>query len=381
MKGKYTGCGSTVPTGTVAICPVPIPATAQNSAVTTHDAHTSTVTTTTRPNFTWRFLDPQADSQAGWHLYLFSEVYSAGQQMADPTSHADAALAALSGDSPTTRGVRSPFDLGNGKYRAYLRAQDSAGIWSPWIERMWTQNVALPATPTDMAASPSPTPGRWEVELSAATPGSAPYVRFEFSRDGITWSPVRGAEFIPRAATTTGVDRDVPLGVDVQYRAVSFGIDPRVASNPSGTATARVESYPVGGALLTSTTSPALGGEVLVVAAPSWSREQVGGVFETVGNPFPTVVLDGGLKSQRRTLGLDCDRREEWEKVEGVINSFGTLVYRDHFGEVIYCRILGTVNREQQHLRPYADENTPLRHSHNVQIPLVQVAPPKPVAP
>lgn len=340
----------------------------------------TTVTDTTRPNLSWSYTDPQQDSQAGWELYLFPQSFVTGHDMSDPSKWASSAIIYESGNNPSTRGVALAFDLANGSYRFYVRALDTADQWSAWANRGWTQNIAVPPTPTGVSATPS----GWNVNLSAVTGGSAPYVRFECTDDsGLTWKPVRGAELVPRSATTTAVDRDAPLAGRRGYRTVTFGIAPRTASVPSAAVYVDTYQVPVGGAVLTSTADPALGGEVLVIEAPSWTQEAEAEVFETLNegvqsDSFPTVVSYGRPRSRRGTLSLECDRREEWEKVQGLLRSDSVLVLRDTFGDVMYVRVVGSFSKTQQRLAPYADEFSPLRHNHRVPLPLVEVAQPVP---
>lgn len=43
--------------------------------------------------------------------------------------------------------VQIGVDLPNGTYRAYMRVQDTAGLWSAWSYTQWTEAVVAPATP------------------------------------------------------------------------------------------------------------------------------------------------------------------------------------------------------------------------------------------
>ena len=333
----------------------------------------TTVTTTTRPTMAWSYADPQLDTQQDFQLLLFTQTFVSGHSMTDPLVWASSALLYAEGHDPSTRGVVPGFDLTNGTYRFYVRSQDSSGQWSAWSNRGWTQNITAPGTPTGMSAIADGATNRWRVNLSvSATAGT--YVGFDYSDDGgATWAPVRGAEMVPRTGTTTAVDYDAPPGESRGYRAHAYSISPRTASAYSTAA------YTAAGRkvhVLTSTANPALGGEIFVVAAPSFSRDVEAGVFEGINSTFPTVVSDAAVKSQRTELTIECDGKTQWDMVEALILAGGTLIFRDPFGEVVYCRIVGKVTRTQQKLPRYDTETTPLRHNHLVTIPLVQVAPP-----
>lgn len=348
--------------------------TASTPPTVTLNSPAATITTTTRPVVGWGYSDAQADAQAVWEVYVFAGTNT----VADPAASVASALVYETGINPTVRGMALPIDLANGSFRAYVRVQDAAGQWSAWATGTWTQNVPLPPTPTGLSATPNADPLQRKIHLAVNTSGTAKYVRFEYTDDGgTTFTPVLGAEAVTRIATTLAVDYDVPLGPTRGYRAISYSIEPRVASAPSTAAYTSTNPKSLAH-VLTSTADRTLGGELLVIDAPSWTREFEAGVFETRGSEFPTVVSGGPPKSQRFSLGIECDRKAEWDKVWKLVKSDSTLVYRTPFGEVIYCRVVGGLRRSQNWLPPYVDETTPLRHNHKVEIPLVQVAQPKP---
>jgi hypothetical protein len=164
-----------------------------------------------------------------------------------------------------------------------------------------------------------------------------------------------------------------PLGVLRRYRAFIYKSSPRYISPLSNVATAQITRLVYA---LASTADATLGGEVFVVDTPQWKRSAQAGVFTGIAAKYPVVVSDGTPKTRTQTLGLECDRREQWDLVDALITADSTLCFRDPFGDVTYCRIVGDFSRQQQWFRPYPDEVTPLRHNHKVTIPLVEVAPP-----
>lgn len=335
----------------------------------------STTTTTTRPTLAWAYSDPQSDSQAEWQVMLFTQTFVTGHNMTDPAAWSSDALAVLAGTNRTTRGVVAPIDLGNGSYRFYVRARDTAGQWSAWANRGWTQSVPLPATPTGISAEPNTDPAKFQIQLAVNTSGTAgDLVRFEFSDDGgSSWATVRGAGAIPRATTTLGADLDAPLGHTRMYRAVAYSLEPRTASAPSAATTARLDRYTY---VLTSIADPSLGGEVHAVDPSEWTRSAEAGVFQGIGADYPTVISDGAPKARRLTLHINTQDRGQWETVEALAESDSTLVYRDAFGEVVYCKLVGEWARRQIAAAALPSESTPLRHMHATPLPLVEVAPP-----
>lgn len=359
----------------------------------------STITTTTRPMLTWAYSDPQNDSQDAWELFVYTHAFvdtftitaEDGSVVSNPLtfygpqSGAASALVAESGVNPSTRGIESPVDLPNGSFRMYVRAKDTSGQWSAWSTRGWTQNVPVPATPTGLTATPSTatealvnTTGElaasaYTVALSVnAAAGSGTLVRFEFSDDlGATWASVRGADAVTRAATTTATDRDIPLNVTRTYRAVVYSVNPRTASAPSTTATARIDRE---GYVLTSTADATLGGRVRVQEPVEWTRPIVSGIFQPLGADYPIVVSDGTPKGRRVPLRLFTRDRAAWRRVATLMESDSTLVFRDPFGEVIYCRPVGDWSRALQ--KSGGNEPGGLAHMHTTEISLVEVAPP-----
>jgi hypothetical protein len=129
--------------------------------------------------------------------------------------------------------------------------------------------------------------------------------------------------------------------------------------------------------VLTSTKDSTLGGEIFVKDAPSWDREASAGVFEGDGAYFSTVVSDFmPLKARKQTISIETDNVTQWDAIWKLLETGGTLVYRDPFGVTIYCRVVGTVTPTQRRKLPYPTEVTPLRHNHLIRIPLVEVAQP-----
>lgn len=334
----------------------------------------STVTTTTRPSLPWWYRDAQADQQQAWQLLLFTQAFVDSHTMTNPLAWTSSALVAQEGNHRTLRGITPPIDLANGSYRYYVRAQDTAGQWSAWSNRGWTQAIVPPATPTGLTATADNTTMSVALSVSATISVNADLMRFEYSSDGgTTWSPVRGAEAVPLATTTTATDWDIPAGKTRIYRATAYATTPAIASAASSTATATVTRLDYA---LTSVGSPLLGGIFGVQEPVEWTRPVTAGVFSGIGADFVTVVSDGAPKGRQTTLHIITESRADWDRLEAVVESDSTLVYRDPFGEVIYCRLVGDWSRTQQPAAPLPGDTTPMRHVHTTQLPLVEVAQP-----
>lgn len=343
----------------------------------TPTAPPATVTTTTRPTLAWSYSDPERDSQAGYEVYVFTQADVTANSITTSNvgSFKSTAKFVATGIDPSTRGVTPDFDLANGTWRYYVRAQDISGQWSAWATRGWTQSITLPTTPGTPTATISTDPDKWQVSLSATTAGTASFVRFEFSDDvGVTWTAVRGAESQIRASTTTATDYDIPPTVTRRYRAISFSTTPRVASSPSASSSS-VISANTPRYVLTSTADPTLGGVVNVDQAPEWSRSAVAGVFPGSGAKFYTVVSDGVPKARKGTLQLIALDKAGWDRIKALVQSDTTLLLRDPFGEAIYCRVAGDWTQVLKRAGG-GTSNGSVANMRTTSIPLVEIAQP-----
>lgn len=332
------------------------------------------VVDSTRPMFTWQYSDPEKDRQDAWQLVVWPQSYVATHNMANPRLNRGKAAASLEGSDRTTRGAQCPVDLDNGSWRVYLRAQDTSGLWSAWTNRAWTQDVPLPTQPAALDV----TVDRFQATLALLTPEPDDDLLaiFEWSHDGIVWTPVRGAEQVVLEESTTVIDYDIALGIPTRYRAKTFRVAPRVTSLPSPEiiTTCQARTF-----VLTSCANPDLGGEVWPEGSMGWTRDVESGVFYPQGADYPIVVSSGPPKAWTRTLTLDSADRDGWKLIADLIESDSTLLLREPFGEVSYCRVVGSWSRDQ--IRALSEPGDPnqLAHVHSVGIPLQQVARPLPL--
>jgi len=332
------------------------------------------VLNTTRPDLTWSYSDPQGDRQAEWQLVVWPQSYVDVTNMTDPRLNRDAATISLVGTDPTTRGVPSPVDMDNGYYRMYIRAKDTSSKFSAYSNRGWSQAVPELPAPTDLLA----TVDGFQVNLllTAASPAAGQLALFERSADqGLTWRPVRGAENVPLLTVTAAVDYDVPLGLSVTYRGRIFANVPRTIGPPSPERTVTAESYVY---VITSCDDPTLGGEFAVTEL-DWSRTRSAGVFEPLGAEYPIVITDGQVRARQAEMVVKTWTREESDRLAGVLSLGSTIVVRDQFGEVLYCRVVGDWQTQLLQAAPGKGEETGLRHSHVHNVTLVEVAQPLPV--
>jgi hypothetical protein len=334
----------------------------------------NTVTDTTRPDLRWDYSDPQGDEQTEAELLVFTQAFVDAHSMTDPLSWLPNAVVALETFDRTARGFACPVDLTNTSYRMYVHARDTANQWSAWANRGWTQNVAAPPNPDQLHGDgQSERRHRDAVGVDHVRHGDT--VKFERSTDGgTTWS--LGARSGGGAAHESddghrlrAADRVAPA----LYRARTYSTNPRVLSAASNTASATITKQTE---VLTAVADPTLGGEVYAVDAADWTRPVSVGIFQAIGTDYPTVLKDGRPKARRTTLRLHTQDRASWNKVQALIESESTLVYRDSFGEVIYCELASDWSRGQLPAAPLPSETTPLRHYHTTDLPLVEVESP-----
>jgi hypothetical protein len=326
----------------------------------------ATTTDTTRPDLRWDYSDPQGDSQAAYQVLVFTQAFVTGHSMTNPLAWVDDALVFKEGIDPTVRGVDMPVDLANGTYRMYVRAQDTAGQWSAWANLGWTQNVTTPSTPTGLTATVNAS--TYSVGLSVTTDTTGDLAKFVYSDDGgMTWADVRGASGLPQGTTVTATDYDVPLNVARTYAAILYSEDPRVASARSTTQTVTLVAVAY---VLTAVDDTTLGGELRVQEPVEWTRTISGGVFLGLDAEYPTIVKSTNPpRGRRSTVHVFTDDADARATVEALVLSGSTLVYRDPFGAVRYCEIVG---ENPEVLMPGAAE----RPLHDTDLPLVEVAPP-----
>jgi hypothetical protein len=362
MTVSNTFTGGTSPTATV-------------TTLTTGSGQLSpsaTVTTTTRPTLSWTYGDPDSAAQNAWQLLVFTQTFANSHDMSDPWSWASSAQATATGSQPSQRGVVLAHDFTNNTYRFFVRVQNKTGLWSSWSSCNWTQNVPPPPTPSALTAIASGF--KVNLHINCTLDGTADYVIFEYSDDGgVTWNGVRGATALPINSSVSSADYDAPLGQARTYRAYIYKAFPRYLSPVSNTATATLNTLRY---VLTSVDDPTLGGEIRVVEAPEFTRDAKAGVFEGIGAKYPVVVSDGTPKARKETVVVETNSAAEWAALKTLLESNSTLVYRNPFGEVVYCRMVGSWSRTQIKRFPQPGEQTPLMHSHKVSIPLVEVQPP-----
>ncbi len=111
----------------------------------------------------------------------------------------------------------------------------------------------------------------------------------------------------------------------------------------------------------------------------SWTRPRSVGIFEPLGSDYPIVVADGGVKARRGRIGVRTLNRADYQRLEALLTPAGVLLVRDQFGNAVYCVVAGDWSDPLLELAPTLDERTGLRHSHEHDIPLIEVARPKPI--
>lgn len=198
-----------VSSGTLNVYDVSVVVTYAEQPTVNITAPAGPVTTTTRPELTWTYTDPDLAPPARVEAKVF-DVSVYGAAGFDPET--DPALW-TSGDIALSAGVINIElpDFGNGDTpRTYLRAAKYLGgsnyLWSEWDIQDFTITLSPPGIPTITASAAENPEGRIALSIvpSPATP-AATALRVEYSDDGgLTWQLVRSAAQIAVGATVGG---------------------------------------------------------------------------------------------------------------------------------------------------------------------------------
>jgi len=127
--------------------------------------------------------------------------------------------------------------------------------------------------------------------------------------------------------------------------------------------------------VITACDDPALGGEFGVTEL-DWSRSRAAGVFEPLGAEYPIVITDGAVRARQAEMVVKTWDRDEHARLAAVLSLGSTIVVRDQFGEVMYCRVVGDWQSQLLQAAPTGGEVTGLRHSYVHTVTLVEVAQP-----
>lgn len=273
-------------------------------------------------------------------------------------------------------GAGPSLDLANDTYRLYARARDTAGQWSEWAMRQFTQNTVPPETPTLLAAPLDDVNGVMLTALASSHPAGAKYY-FEFTdtpTDPKSWRYVRGSGegLDPDVVTHDYVhfDPEPTYGVQRSYRVRMLVEDPWLAGAYSAVATATVTSQRY---TVLNTNSLPGASDITVVDVMEWDidEEVIRGVFQPDFRPDNVVITsENAVKFPNFPLKVRTLDRAKFDAVMKKFRSDDVLLVRDFDGEAHYIMVSDTIKRTKLRARPKLTETTPVRHVYELEFPV-----------
>ena len=324
----------------------------------------STVTTSTRPTIQVGWTDPDGDSIVNIDVRIFGPNVSS---ITNPDLPATPAYRQRWTSDTRQNGFIPDFDLENGTWQGFVQVRDAATDKSAWTKSTWTQSVTKPAAPT--LADPVILGRTVKLTVSGTTNASR-FIFIEYTDDGETWLPVRGANPGP-SILTGGVDLfdlEAPFNTERTYRARVSSLNPPLSSLWSTEKTGEVWSEEW--SLLTVSNGTET--HIDVSPSPAAPRPTGTGVFKPlVGRE--AIVLTAGWRHGDLKLKLQALTRERRLELETLSQSGEVFLLRNPFGEAWFVRFTGDITPEILRATPLLDENTPIRDARIYDVTLTPV--------
>lgn len=326
------------------------------------------------PKVAWTFTDPEGYLQLKYRVKLFTAAqYGIGGF--DPEV---SPFTQDSGEITSTSTYRTLTTvLANGVYRAYVKAADVYGYYSPWANTQFTVTSAVPPTPVFNFVVPDDPTQSVALTVTGNTTAWASYTNvFDVQRSvdaGVTWLPVRycngvnSINFVTNGAGQVITDSEAPSNVGLRYRVriVSF-ID---ATEPFYSAWSTIALTILNSTdwWLKNTTYPGYNSILGVLDKHTITLKGQQTTYYTLGNKFPIVVSDL-TNGEDGTLTYDMQTLTEYNAIRRLLVSTNILLLQSPFnGDQWYIR----VNAD----RSYTTENTsPEAPYRTGSIPYVEVA-------
>ena len=267
------------------------------------------------------------------------------------------------------RTVQVARDLANGTYRVYMWVKDSSGQVSATDFAQWVQSVTKPAVPTMTITPGLPLSGTLIDLTGTATAGAVYTVEYQ---DGLgVWLYVKGADaLVPDGSGHALVyDREPTFGTARTYRCRQLVPDPVLVGDYSATQTVTINSNDW---VLTDT--EAASGVIASVRDFDFTRKVVAGTFYPDGRKY-SVVITGSqpVKGYDAALKIRTLAQADYNTVDQMVMSGHALLLRDPLGRSAFLQVTGDVKYSQVLARPTVDEDFPVRHLHEIDIPVTQI--------
>jgi hypothetical protein len=284
-----------------------------------------------------------------------------------------------SGTSRTASSVVVGVDLPNDTWRAYVRSSDTSGLFSLWNYIEWIQNTTPPETPVLVAVA-----GATALDgntLTATATGIEPSALIGFQyRDGVddSWKWVRDGSGVETSSDVAVlVDREARFGVTRTYRAFSYldNVTSILGSEFSNEDDATITDLKW---ILSNPTDETQIMRVSMTPEYSYTRLKVSAEFDAVGRLDPIVVSDGALKTRRQVLNVRTLSRAVFDELEEMLEADAVLLLRNPFGEAVFVALVTPgVDFALIRAQPTDDEDTAIRHAHEIAIPVAEVRRPQ----
>jgi hypothetical protein len=330
-------------------------------------ANSSTVTTTTRPTIRVGWIDPDGNSV----VTTDARVYGPNLGSISDPDQAGTEPKFRWLNLPTQTGYVPDKDLENGTWQGFFKVTDTSGASSSWAKSTWTQNVTKPAAPT--LSAPSIIGRTVRMTVSAAT-NATQFIYVEYSDDGVTWFPVRGANPGP-SVLSTGVfvyDYEAPFFTERQYRARISSLNPALSSVWSATTTVELPGE------VWSLLNVASNTELLLAVEPGSVRkpEKSGAASFTPLVGTENIVLSGGWMEGDLSLTVRTLSKAARRELQEFLRAGAVMLLRNPFGDHWFVKWTGDSEREYLRAIPLLSEQTPLRDANLFGITLSVVARP-----
>lgn len=311
----------------------------------TVSAPTGTITSTTAPDVTWAYADTDNETQAYYHLKVFSAAQYGANGFNPETSIATYDSGEIA-SSDNTAVVGSLLD--GGTYRAYVqvgKAVNGQPFFSDYAFSQFVISYTAPTVPT-LAVAWSSLLGKATFTLTgAAVPGAYVSQYFEVVRsdnNGTTFDYIRtGRNIIPNASHIgTAVDYEAPRDNVAFYKVRSVAVDSSDQEFPSAFSVVQQ-------VLITNDATwwfkaieePEYNlGSVRVLKELDVQIDEPNTIFRPLGSGRPIVVA-GPLQGEDGGYNIKTLTEPEWDSFYEILTYQGSILVQDPFGNQKYIRI------------------------------------------
>lgn len=335
-------------------------------------------TNTMRPTIAWQYGQQQGNEQVKAYVAVFTDAqYLAGGF--DPAVTNPYWGTTIEGPlARQQRTVRPAVDLPNDTYRVYVTVT-STGNLSATDYQQWVQNVVPPETPSMIIANGHDlVPTLISLDVAAVAADGRFVVEYRDDPED-TWQYVDvdgagGHLIVPDGAGSAAIiDWQAPHNKVRYYQAKQVVEEPYLAGAYTGIQSVvwtgqQWTLLELGSSLLIEQEAREWKYSRKVVAKPLWPDTR-----ETA------VVISGTVpvKGKVGTLRLRTLDKVAFDLLDsGVLRKGRVILHRDFFGTADFYVITDDVDYELPRARPTLSESTPIRHFHEIDVPVTETSRP-----